>query len=179
MRPARLRYKLWHIMLATAILGGLFAICGVIAGIGVLIAISAVVLPIVMVSPSRRLSVAAWVGTFYPVLLVTCLSATWFAAWSVLGHRPRLSLDDPKHISPIVSMPFVSTLTLFVGLFPFAPLLTVYLVIVQAVVSVRYEGLEPSKAAVRLLLSLVLWLSLLAVASCDISGWFLAGLFGE
>ena len=34
------------------------------------------------------------------------LYATWAAAWCVLGHCPRPSLDDPKYISPVVEVPY-------------------------------------------------------------------------
>src|SRR5438045_839474 len=132
MHSVKTKYKLWHIMMAVAVLAGLFAVCGVIDGIGVLIAISAVLLPVVMASPARRLDVAAWVASLYPVLLLSFLYTTWLTAWYILGHRPS-SLDNPKHIGLIVYVPFVSTMTLVVGLFPLATLLGAYFVIVQAV----------------------------------------------
>ena len=43
-----------------------------------------------------------WVASIYPALIVASFYATWLTAWCVLGHRPRVSLDDPKYISPIV-----------------------------------------------------------------------------
>jgi hypothetical protein len=162
-------------MLGIAILAGFFRVCGVIEGIGVLIAISAGVLPVVMASPARRLSVAAWVGSLYPVLLLSFLYATWLTAWCTLGHRPS-SHDDPKHISVLVYMLFVSSATLVVGLLRLAPLLSAYFVIVQAVVSIRSEGLSPFQAALRLFLALSLWLLVLAIARCDALGWLMAGL---
>jgi hypothetical protein len=103
------KYKLWHIMLAIAAIAGLFAKYGVILTFGVLLAASACLLPICLARPGRRLRAAAWVCSLYPLFIIGSLYATWLAAWCVLGHQPRVSLDDPKYISPIVDVPFALT----------------------------------------------------------------------
>jgi len=39
----------------------------------------------------------------YPLLVPVLLFATWLAAYMTLGRAPRVYIDDPNHISPIVS----------------------------------------------------------------------------
>lgn len=173
-------------MLAIAVLAGVFAVCGVKDGIGVLIVVSAVFLPIVMASPARRWQIAAWVGSLYPLLLLAFLHATWLTAWCVLGHRPRVSLDDPKHIGPIVDVLIISTTTLMAGLLTFALPLGAYLVFAHILLSVRSEGCRPLNVAAQLIVPLCLWLSPLAIVGLmhlfgfeDVIAWFMAGLFGN
>ncbi len=55
----------------------------------------------------------------YPFSLVMGFYATWLAAWMVLGHPPRPSIDDPMQISGWVDVPYVVTEILLVG-FPIA-----------------------------------------------------------
>lgn len=43
----------------------------------------------------------------YPLLPLVGLYLTWLVAWVALGHQPQPSLDDPKHISPAVDVPYV------------------------------------------------------------------------
>lgn len=63
-------------------------------------------------SPSRApfwifpLRVMLWL---YPTIPVTALYGTWLIAGLVLGHMPRPSIDDPKHISLLVTVPYVLT----------------------------------------------------------------------
>jgi hypothetical protein len=52
-------------------------------------------------------------------LILGSIYATWLAAWCVLRHQPRAYLDDPKYISPIVDMAFISTIVFMMEL-PFA-----------------------------------------------------------
>lgn len=77
--------------------------------------------------PAPRAPRQAWTGwglalcilTFsYPGLLVASLYGTWLVAWSVLGHRPVPSIDDPKSISPLVSVPYVASFVVFLGALP-------------------------------------------------------------
>ena len=53
---------------------------------------------------SRWISAAACISSSYPVFLSLSLYSTWLAAWYKLGHRPRISLDDPKFIGPLVTV---------------------------------------------------------------------------
>jgi hypothetical protein len=176
MRPAKLKYKLWHILLAVAIFAGLFAVFGVIDGIGVLIAISTVFLPIVMASPSRRLSVAAWVCSLYPVLLIAFLLATWFTAWCALGHEPRMSLDDPKYISPTVNVLRGSTYLLMLGV-PISMLLCLPLKLPATVERISQRRIGLLKRAVQPVIPLLIWLSFFAILGSGlfeyIIGWFI------
>lgn len=55
----------------------------------------------------------------YPLFVVACLYVEWFLAWTLLGHAPRPSIDDPKFIPGASSMHWV-TLVAFVSLFPIA-----------------------------------------------------------
>jgi hypothetical protein len=69
------------------------------------------------------LGLLAWC---YPGLMMISFYGTWFIAWSVLGHMPRPSLDDPKCISIAVDISYVFAGLLLVG-FPAAALLGVML----------------------------------------------------
>ena len=89
-------------MLAIAGLAGLFAGFGVIVATGVVIAVGVVSLPILLARPGGRLRAAVWVSSLYPFLILSSFYATWLTAWCVLGRRPRVYLDDPRDISPIV-----------------------------------------------------------------------------
>ena len=57
---------------------------------------------------------------FHPVLMLASLYATWLAAWVVLGHRPRPSLDDPKSIALLVDGFYILTCLLLAGALPAA-----------------------------------------------------------
>jgi hypothetical protein len=91
-------------MLAIAGLAGLFAVFGVIVATGVVIVIGVIVLPILLARRGGRLRAAVWVCSIYPFLILSSFYATWLTACCVLGRRPRVYLDDPGHISPIVDV---------------------------------------------------------------------------
>jgi hypothetical protein len=63
----------------------------------------------------KGLGAVAWVFSTYPVLLVFSLYITWALACLSLGHMPRPSQDDPKHISSLVSCFHVATGLLLLG----------------------------------------------------------------
>jgi hypothetical protein len=110
MRLPRVRFKIWWLMLAVAIVAVLLAwfdVADVIAFVG---AALVVIVPAIVAAPGRRLERAGWVVSLQPVFVLVYLYATWVTAWCVLGHRPRPSLDDPKSISPIVDLPYTMTL---------------------------------------------------------------------
>ena len=48
--------------------------------------------------PVRPLTVVTDLTVIYPLLFLGALYAEWLLAWAVLGHQPRVSLDDPKDI---------------------------------------------------------------------------------
>ncbi len=102
MRVFKARYQLRQIMLAIAVLAGLFAAFGVIGAIELVVVLGSPFLPILLAAPGRRLRAAVWVTSLYPFLILACFYATWLTAWWILGHRPRPSLDDPQMISPVV-----------------------------------------------------------------------------
>ena len=158
MQRAQPRYKLWQIMLATAAFAGLMAVLGAIGAIALLILISTLVLPVFVAKPGHRLRAAAWVSSLYPLLILASLYATWFTAWAVLGHSPRMSLDDPKFISPIVDVPLTTTYPLMLGL-AFAMVLCLVLVMAFVGQSVDRDRARLGKAAIQLLIPVLLWLS--------------------
>jgi hypothetical protein len=126
MRLAQLRYKLWHIMLAIATLGGLFALAKMTGFVAMPITICVVFLPSLMASPGRKLRTATWICAIYPVLILGSLYAAWLTARCVLGQPPQHSGYGPKSISPIVDVPSAATYWLIGGvpfiLLFFAPL---------------------------------------------------------
>jgi hypothetical protein len=157
-------------MLAIAVLAGLLAAFGVLDAVTMLVVISVLVLPILCASPRRRLGVAAWVFSLYPLLGLFFLHATWFTACCILGHRPRMMREDnPEFISPIVMALCNATILLILGS-PFALTLCVTLVLACETLSVRREGPRPLKAAARLLVLILLWLSPIVVLQWNLFG---------
>lgn len=78
-------------------------------------------MPTTSLSPSKRygwhtgISALAWA---YPFVLMSGFYGTWLAAWLVLGHIPRPSLDDPARISWIVTILYGLTGLLLVAMLP-------------------------------------------------------------
>jgi hypothetical protein len=167
--------RLWHNLLAIAVIAGLFAAFEVIGTIAFLIVIPALVMPVVLARPGFRFRTAAWVASLYPLLLVGSFYATWMTAWIVLGHRPRMSLDDPKYISPIVEVPFAATYLLMMGA-PGAFALCVLALVEQG--GIR-GGVRPGKAVAQLLVFVLLWLCPFLLSAADlfgfdeVIGWFI------
>jgi hypothetical protein len=178
MRTAGPKYQIWQIMLAIAVIAGLLAIFGVTGAVVVLVVISALVPPILQAAPGRRLCATAWVCSLYPVLLLCSLYSTWFTAWWVLGNRPRMSLDDPKFISPIVQMPHDATFLLLLGS-PFALLVCIPLVLSWVVQCVRRDGFRLSKATAQVMIPVSAWQALIVISRWNlfdfdsIFGWFM------
>lgn len=54
-----------------------------------------------------------WVFWFLAATPALAIYFTWVVAWICLGHPPRPSLDDPKHIGPIVSVAYLLSLLSF------------------------------------------------------------------
>jgi hypothetical protein len=178
MKLTKAKYKLWDLMLVIAALAGLFAKYGVIFTFGTGAAASICLLPICFARPGQRLRAAAWVCSLYPLFIIGSLYATWLAAWCVLGHQPRVSLDDPKYISPIVDVPFASTMVLIGGM-PFVFFVGFPLFLDHNLRCFRSEGVHRSVMTARLLTPLLLWLSVPAILLLKLFGvaeiveWFL------
>ncbi len=58
-------------------------------------------------APPRRTSatrwavlveLGAWLAAMWPLTFALALHAQWLHAWSLIGHRPRTTLDDPNSI---------------------------------------------------------------------------------
>jgi hypothetical protein len=134
--------------------------------------------PVLWAGHGRRLRAAGLVVSFYPVLLVCSLYATWFTAWYVLGHRPRSSLDDPKYISPVVLVPYFTTCVLIVGI-PFGLLAWIALLRASFIQNLRPDRFRPVRAAADALISAVSWLSVLFICVWNMLGigtileWFM------
>ena len=150
MRNAIASLRLWQIMLAIAALAVLFGVVGVVPTLGILIAAGPIVLPVARAGRERRLLVAAWVSSLYPLIVLAFLCATWFAAWLVLGHRPRMSLDDPTSLGPGVQALMVSTILLVVGI-PFSILLWIPLLLADSADRVRRKERTALQAITRMI----------------------------
>jgi hypothetical protein len=162
--------RLWHIMLAIAVIAGLFAAFGVIGTIAILMVGSVLVGPVILARPGYKFPAFAWVATLYPLLLVASIYATWFTAWIVLGHQPRMSLDDPKFISPIGDVPLTATYLLMLGA-PGAFVLCVLIALAFVAQGVGRDGVHPAKACARLLAPVVSWVSPFLLSSSDLFGF--------
>jgi hypothetical protein len=159
--------RIWQIMLAVGVCAGLFAVFGVTGSIAVLLAVSILVLPVIQARPGRKLYTAAWVASLYPALLLGCLYATWFTAWGFLGHRPRINLDDPKYISPVVLIPHDMTFLLLLGS-PAALFGCVVLVPACAIRIVQLEGRCWRRAIAHVLVPLLVWSSCLVISQWNL-----------
>jgi hypothetical protein len=115
MTKHRSRLRLWRLMVAVAfvalLLKWLPAVLAV-ASVGIILVVR---IPFASSPPERRLAIAVWTVTLHPVMIPVYLYATGVTAWWVLGHCPRLSLNDPKRlglsIAGPIAMTFLSYLT--------------------------------------------------------------------
>src|SRR5262245_46235761 len=103
----RIRFRLREIMGAIA----MFAIAGAAVPaefsarfVALLFVFTIVATVISICTTASWLSVAAWLAAFYPGLVLLSLYVTWLIAWYLLGHPPRIYLDDPNFIHPFVNI---------------------------------------------------------------------------
>lgn len=68
-------------------------------------------------SQPGAVTIGAYLVAAYPVFFLAALYGEWFVAWSVLGHEPRPSIDDPKFIRGIGWADVAVTMG-FLGLLP-------------------------------------------------------------
>ena len=120
-----------------------------------------------------RLSRKPW-SPVYPVLLVGTLYATWFVAWTILGHRPVPSLNDPASISVAVDVAGCAFLLLLIG----GPLALGVHVVTGVVWLARSPGEKPvwRRGAAIAALAAGLWAAayvLLAWDPGDAGVWFM------
>jgi hypothetical protein len=101
----RVRFKIWWLMVATAILALLLAWIGGVRTVALLWAFIIGVIPVAYSPPKRRLMTVGYVVALYPVMIPVYLYLTWLMAWCVLGHRPRPYQDEPTLLGPIVQLP--------------------------------------------------------------------------
>jgi len=115
MTKLRSRLRLWWLMVAVAFVAVLLKwlpAVAVVASVGIVLV---VLIPVACSPPERRLAIATWTVTLHPVMVPVYLYATWATAWWVLGHRPRLFLDDPKDLGLFVAVPFAMTYLAFLA----------------------------------------------------------------
>jgi hypothetical protein len=158
-------------MLAVAVLAGLFAAFG----IAVAIAIGGISLPILMAAPGRRLRAMIGVASVYPFLILSALYATWFTAWCILGHRPRVALDDPFSISPIIDVMIWAPHILLFGA-PLIGFIYAPLIITGVYWNMAQRRTPPRKGAEQLLIPAFAWLSSFVILWADpasVFDWFL------
>jgi hypothetical protein len=157
MRFLNSKYKIWQIMLATAIVACLFAAFRMPRAAEISGAIFAVTLPIVLARRGRKLRTAAWVCSLYPLYILGSFYAIWLTAGFVLGHRPRIGLDHSDHISRIVQGPIKLNHAFILGL-PVVLFLIGPLVLIHDVQSFRSEGLHPNRTVARWVIPALVWL---------------------
>jgi hypothetical protein len=149
-------------MLAKAIVACLFAAFRVVRKTETLAAIFVAVLPIALAGRGRRLRAAAWVCSLYPLLVLGSIYAVWLTAWCVVGHRPRIGLDDPESIGPIVPVPIKLSEAFVLGL-PVVVILVGPLVLIHDVQSFRAGGLHPNRTVARLVVPVLVWLGVFGI----------------
>lgn len=170
MRPTKVRYQLWQIMLAIAVLAGLFAAFGVTLGAAIGIVIGVLGLPILLAPAGRRRRAAEWVCSIYPLLVHASLYATWLTAWCILGHRPQTyGRDDPSSIGPAVAVLGISTDLFIVG-FWFAMPFAIVIRLDHLARIVSQERIGSGKQAAWALASLVAWPVSLSILRFDFLG---------
>ena len=150
------KYNIWHVMLATAVVACLYAVSRFSLAPEIGAALTITLLPIVLAGRGRRLRAAAWVCSLYPLWVLGSFYAIWLSAWCILGHRPRIGLDDPDRLSAIVTIAIKLNEAFLLGL-PIAFLLVAPLVFIHDVQSFRTEGLHPNKTVARLLIPPIVW----------------------
>lgn len=176
MRPSKTRYQLWQVMLAIAVLAGLFAAFGVIGAVQLVVVIGVPFLPIYLAPPGRRLRTLVWVSSIYPLLILSSFYATWLTAWCVLGHPPRPYTDDPDRLGSIVRMvrgvPF---LLLTVGT-PLIGFIGAPLIIAGVYWNMAQRRTSPWNGALQILAPPCAWLSAYAILQWDpgrVLVWFM------
>jgi hypothetical protein len=100
----RPQFRIWWLMAGVAVVAMLLAwvhVDAVVAMAGMLLV---VILPALLAPATRRLEAAAWAASLQPPVPLVYLYATWVVAWCVLGHRPRVYLNDPKYLGEIVAI---------------------------------------------------------------------------
>ena len=105
MSVPRVRFRIWWLMVVTAIVALVLAWLDVAVAVALMGMVIFAVVPVTCASPKRRLIVTSWTLALYPVMIPVYLYLTWLTVWCVLGHCPRPYLDDPKTLGPIVRVP--------------------------------------------------------------------------
>jgi hypothetical protein len=148
-----------HLTIAIATLAVAFASLGVEAtAVAFLLCLPAIVAP-----AGRRVAALYWVAVGYPLLVLFSLYLTWLAAWVVLGHPPRSSLDDPQLISPILIFNVVTSILLLGS--PIALLAAIVLAMIRVIQGPTWKA---SKFPLVALIGIVPWTW---VAGCILLSW--------
>jgi hypothetical protein len=110
MTKLRSQLRIWWLMVAVAFVAVLLAWLppeAVVASVGIVLV---VLIPVACSPPELRPVVAIWAVALHPVMIPVYLYSAWATAWCVLGHRPRLSLDELNRLGLFVTVPLVMTL---------------------------------------------------------------------
>ncbi len=111
---------------------------------------------------TRGWMIATWFVWLYPVLWLVYAHLVWIVAWAFIGHMPRWSLDDPKQISPIVSLLCGVAMITLVGV-PIAPLIGI-------IATVRYYRLRRARTGLGILIQsgvIAIWFGVIVLARVD------------
>jgi hypothetical protein len=111
MAPCRSPLRLWHLCVASSLVGcmlesGDFDVARLAA---LLITALALLVTVAAASPPNRTVAACWFISFYPAMAPVYARIAWMTAWNALGHRPIYYVDDPHRVGTIVDIPVALT----------------------------------------------------------------------
>ena len=82
------------------------------------------------------------------MLPATSVYFTWLVAWVALGHQPRPSLDDPRHIAPTVSFVYLASALFLVSI----PVVAISVPVAQLATNGRPKATRAVYASISFLL---------------------------
>lgn len=96
-------------------------------------------------SPIPRWKLAFWLAAYsYPVIGFCGFYLSWLVAWLVLGHKPRIALDDPKSIGGLMDIAYLISVVAFLSV----PVLTPIGFIASFVCPLRLFGSPRTRGAI-------------------------------
>lgn len=119
---------------------------------------------------ARAIAATADITAAYPLLVLGSVYGQWLLSWWLLGHQPRITLDDPKSIAGASWMHYITATALMAWL----PLAFVGILANAQHLFVR----RPSwpRAGLRLAIIVTLWLGaflLLRADPGDVMTWWI------
>ena len=111
MTPCRSTLRLWHLCIASSLIG-----CMLASGdfdvprlAALLITVVALFVTVTSASAPNRAMAACWFTSFYPAMAPVYARIAWMAAWNALGHRPTYRVDDPHCVGLVVGVSLALT----------------------------------------------------------------------